>query len=153
MRFKNRYIAFQLISDPCEPRCVNEGLNMAAVTGSIKKSLQTNFGDMTAGLGANLTLKYFSPMTGVGILRVPREIYKECWAAMSLVQYISSEGGKTPCILSVFHVSGTIKQSQINTAEHSRREIAALQSTLQLSDVKTKSLLSQSEKTIMSLSI
>ncbi|KAJ3029124.1 UNVERIFIED_CONTAM: hypothetical protein HDU68_000079 [Siphonaria sp. JEL0065] len=92
--------------DPTEPRVVHEGLNGTAVGAAIKKSLQTNFGDMTMGLGSNLTIKYYSPMTGVGIVRVAREIYKECWAAISLINVVPSEAGKIPCILSVFHVSG-----------------------------------------------
>ncbi|ORY40207.1 hypothetical protein BCR33DRAFT_699587 [Rhizoclosmatium globosum] len=142
MRFKNRYLAFQLLSrqssssSSSDRLLIHESINRDGILKAIKTSLEQNFGDMAVGIASNLSIKYFSPMTGVGILRVPRDIYKECWAAVTLVTSVTGERGerdRISCLLNVFHVAGTIKQAQINTIEHNKSEVLRLQDALKLS--------------------
>ncbi|KAI8616285.1 hypothetical protein BC830DRAFT_1041895, partial [Chytriomyces sp. MP71] len=116
MRFKNRYLSFQMITDPKHARTIHEFLTPSHIATALKASLQTLFGDMGMGLTAALSVKYYSPMTGVGIVRVQRDMCKQVWAALTMLTEV--QGVK--CLLSVFHVSGTIKQAQISTIQHDK---------------------------------
>ncbi|KAI8829559.1 hypothetical protein BJ741DRAFT_622714 [Chytriomyces cf. hyalinus JEL632] len=149
MRFKNRYIAFQMMTDPKHKRVVHEFIGPGTIANAIKASIQANFGDFGTAAMSNLTVKYYSAMTGVGIVRVARDELKRCWAAISLVAEISG----VKCVLSAFHVAGTIKQAQINTIKHNQKLLLNLRSSSQIDDIRYQALLKQADKTIMELDL
>lgn len=54
-------------------------------------------------------MKYFSPATSTGIVRVGREQYRLVWAALTMIKEIRGR----PCVIRVVHVSGTIKKAEL----------------------------------------
>jgi ribonuclease P/MRP protein subunit POP5 len=64
-------------------------------------------------------VKYFSPTTSTGIVRVGREQYRLVWAALTFLKEIKGQ----PCIISVVHVSGTIKKAEIEAMKRANRAI------------------------------
>ncbi|TPX65615.1 hypothetical protein CcCBS67573_g08074 [Chytriomyces confervae] len=143
MRFKNRYIAFQMMTDPKHKRVVHEFIGPGTIANAIKASIQANFGDFGTAAMSNLTVKYYSAMTGVGIVRVARDELKRCWAAISLVAEISG----VKCVLR------TIKQAQINTIKHNQKLLLKLRSSSQIDDIRYQAQLKQADKTIMELDL
>lgn len=75
----------------------------------IREAVEQNFGVQGAGsVKDNLILKYFSPRTHVGILRVSRPYVRKAWASLSLINKINDR----PVIIKVLRVSGTIQKSE-----------------------------------------
>ncbi|KAI7826966.1 hypothetical protein BC939DRAFT_395310 [Gamsiella multidivaricata] len=71
---------------------------------ALKASIVENFGDYGAGLTQRpLTLKYFSPHTNIGILRISREEVHIVWGALTFIRELKEK----PCIIKVLHTSGT----------------------------------------------
>lgn len=67
-------------------------------------------------------VKYFSPATSTGIVRVGREHYRLVWAALT---YIKDIRGR-PCVIRVVHVSGTIKKAEIQAIKRAKSDILAV---------------------------
>jgi len=96
-------------------------LNSKQIYAALKQSVIVNFGDTGWGaVGSSLNVKYFSPATGVCIIRVARDPYRIAWGA---VTYLSSIDGQK-YIPNVVHVSGTIKHAQLAAIKHNREVIA-----------------------------
>lgn len=75
----------------------------------IREAIELNFGVQGAGsVKDNLILKYFSPRTHVGILRVSRPYFRKAWASLTLINKINDR----PVIIKVLRVSGTIQKSE-----------------------------------------
>jgi ribonuclease P/MRP protein subunit POP5 len=68
-----------------------------------------------------VTVKYFSPATSTGIVRVGREHYRLVWAALTYVREIKGR----PCVLRVVHVSGTIKKAELEAVRRAKADIGA----------------------------
>ncbi|KAG0246037.1 hypothetical protein BGX31_004916 [Mortierella sp. GBA43] len=72
---------------------------------AIKESITENFGDYGAGTTQRpLSLKYFSPYTSIGILRISREETHTAWGALTLIRELKGK----PCIIKILHTSGML---------------------------------------------
>ncbi|EPQ53952.1 hypothetical protein GLOTRDRAFT_130347 [Gloeophyllum trabeum ATCC 11539] len=129
VRFKNRWILVEFI--PCNPpedatraptrRTSEADITTKDIYAALKQSILHNFGDTGWGaVGYSLTVKYFSPMTNVCIIRVGRDQHKIAWAGVTLLSSI--EGRKF--IPNVICVSGTIKHAQLAAIQHNRVVVA-----------------------------
>lgn len=84
----------------------------------IRDSIQSNFGDFGAGAtGSMLMVKYFSPITSTGIIRVSRDHVRIVWAALSYITQIMNRNA----IIQVVRVSGTIKKCEQAAIKRNKR--------------------------------
>ncbi|KAI8596893.1 hypothetical protein EDD21DRAFT_342965 [Dissophora ornata] len=102
---------------------------------ALKDSIVENFGDYGAGLTQRpLTLKYFSPHTNIGILRISREEVHIVWGALTFIKELKGK----PCIIKVLHTSGTIRNCQLTAVRYDRDRIMFLRNEAQrLKDTQT----------------
>ncbi|KAJ2897023.1 RNA-binding protein pop5 [Coemansia aciculifera] len=171
VRLKNRYICFELQSqaqiegtDSTERASGNQRSHEApsarSVHALVREQIKLNFGDSGAGLVlSGLQVKYFSPQTQMGILRVPRDHCKMVSAALAL----TTLANKRPCSIRVRHVSGTIKKCQGAAIRTNRELIVAWhlkQQALSKAGAATvtgdhalQSMLSESESQISALEL
>ncbi|TPX41646.1 hypothetical protein SeLEV6574_g05984 [Synchytrium endobioticum] len=135
MRFKNRYLLFELAY--ADDKYVDESLHAGIIAAIIRDSVQLNFGDYGIGiLGGAIAIKYFSPHTGIGILRAPRDHYQLAWAALTLVTQVK----KKSAMLRVLHLGGTIKQCQLVTIEYDQAKLRTLKRAKILDDTRAEEL-------------
>ncbi|KAK9367414.1 ribonuclease P/MRP protein subunit [Lipomyces kononenkoae] len=86
-----------------------DGVTLNAVNTAFRDALNRNFGDLGAGLvRASVSLKYFSPATSTGIIRVSRDHYRMVWAALTFLNEI----GGVKVMVTVDHVSGTMRKCE-----------------------------------------
>ncbi|KAJ2805079.1 RNA-binding protein pop5 [Coemansia furcata] len=133
VRLKNRYICFELQSqtradgtDSFERAATSqrshEFLSTRIIHAFVREQIKQNFGDSGAGLVlSGLQVKYFSPQTYMGILRVPRDHCQMVSAALVLATQVN----KRPYTIRVRHVSGTIKKCQRAAIRTDRELIVA----------------------------
>ncbi|KAG0048044.1 hypothetical protein BGZ83_006951 [Gryganskiella cystojenkinii] len=96
---------------------------------AIRDSVAENFGDYGVGVTQRpMTLKYFSPHTNIGILRISREEVHIIWGALTFIKELKG----SPCIIKVLHTSGTIKNCQLTTIKYDRDRIMFLRNQAQL---------------------
>ncbi|KAF9348075.1 hypothetical protein BGX34_002693 [Mortierella sp. NVP85] len=106
------------------PPLVNKDLMHA-----IKESINENFGDYGAGMTKRpLNLKYFSPHTNIGILRISRDEVHMVWGALTFIKELKGK----PCIIKVLHTAGTIRNCQLMTIKYDRDRIMFLRNQAQL---------------------
>lgn len=75
----------------------------------VKESVETNFGIKGSGeIKSTIAVKYFSPRTSTGIIRVARDHVSTVWAALSYITKINNKN----VIIRVVRVSGTIKKCE-----------------------------------------
>jgi len=133
VRFKNRYALFEVRAAPGEEAEVRAALRAAQVAKALRDVIQTNFGDhgmacvqpslngtaradstwpvarvLTVDAprghgGCPLAVKYLSPTTGLGILRVARDHYRIVWLALTLLTELAGHA----CLVRVLHIGGT----------------------------------------------
>ncbi|ODV89159.1 hypothetical protein CANCADRAFT_134402 [Tortispora caseinolytica NRRL Y-17796] len=118
VRIKCRYIAFELI-DPAHIdeenysvaiRTPEHRYTSQAIASAIRESVHEHFGDYGAALvNSFFNLKYYSPTTGIGILRIGRDQLRIAQAALTYMNELDSR----PTLINCFHVSGTIKHAQM----------------------------------------
>ncbi|RPB02838.1 hypothetical protein L873DRAFT_1602588, partial [Choiromyces venosus 120613-1] len=89
----------------------------------IRDSLALQFGDYGAGAAGNMTVKYFSPVTSTGIVKVSRDHYRMLWAALTFMKDVLGRGA----VVSVVRVSGTIKKVQIEATRRAKEGIRRAQ--------------------------
>ncbi|KAG5513346.1 hypothetical protein PMAC_001409 [Pneumocystis sp. 'macacae'] len=83
----------------------------------IKEHVHLNFGDWGHGLVASsLNIKYYSPATCMGILRIARQHYRLVWAALTLVKMVHNQR----VVIRVLRVNGTMKSAEMYLIEHNR---------------------------------
>ncbi|KAJ2579744.1 RNA-binding protein pop5 [Coemansia sp. RSA 1836] len=133
VRLKNRYICFELqpqaqidgtdsLERASSGRRPNEALSARSIHALVREQIKLNFGDSGAGLVlSGLQVKYFSPQTSMGILRVPRDHYQMVSAALALM----TQASKRSCTIRIRHVSGTIKKCQRAAIRTDRELIVA----------------------------
>lgn len=89
----------------------------------LKNSISTNFGVHGAGhTKSTLAVKYFSPRTSTGIIRVARDHVRLVWAALSYINEI--EGKKV--VIRVVRISGTIKKCEQAAIARDKKVIAMI---------------------------
>jgi len=89
----------------------------------LRDTIAHNFGDWGSGVAGNLSIKYFSPTTSTGIVRVGREHYRLVWAALTYIREIKGR----PCVVRVVHVSGTIKKAEVEAVRRAKRDISLVE--------------------------
>ncbi|KAK9766463.1 RNA-binding protein pop5 [Basidiobolus ranarum] len=119
VRFKNRYILFEILFEDTNSSKVTHflhpshpfetPLNTRSLQNLFKEQLTLNFGDYGRGcLGSSLQVKYFSPYTNIGIVRVGRDYFHTLWATLTFITSVE----KRECLFRVIHLGGTIKSCQ-----------------------------------------
>ncbi|CAB52882.1 Ribonuclease P/MRP protein subunit POP5 [Schizosaccharomyces pombe] len=126
VRFKSRYLLFEVLYPEAKeffdyPTIPSDS---SITTSSLSKIIRTmvaeNFGDVGIGkVASSLTVKYFSPNTSTGILRVSRQHFRLAWAALVLIRELYGK----PVIIRVVRVSGTIKKAELAAIERNKSEI------------------------------
>jgi ribonuclease P/MRP protein subunit POP5 len=66
-----------------------------------------------------MTVKYFSPVTSTGIIKVSRAHYRMLWASLTFMKEVMGRGA----VVSVVRVSGTIKKVQIEATRRAKEGI------------------------------
>ncbi|WFD43050.1 ribonuclease P [Malassezia psittaci] len=95
-----------------------------AITKALRASLLSNFGDAAAGAYSGpLICKYYSPKSGVAIVRCAREGIRYVWASATLLQHIEQH----PTRISVCSCSGTIRKLQRKAIAIDRHYILLLE--------------------------
>ncbi|KAF9193760.1 hypothetical protein BGZ50_007170 [Haplosporangium sp. Z 11] len=96
---------------------------------AVKDSIAENFGDYGVGLTQrSLLIKYFSPHTNIGILRIARDEVHIVWGALTFIKEIKGR----PCSIRVLHTAGTIQNCQLTTIQYDRDRIMFLRNQAQL---------------------
>ncbi|KAG4305026.1 hypothetical protein PORY_001701 [Pneumocystis oryctolagi] len=129
VRFKTRYLVFQIFQENQLTSDLTDIIRSKWTESSVRKSISKtsivltpldllniikehvhlNFGDWGYGLvSASLSVKYYSPVTCIGILRISRQHYRLVWAALTLINTIHSQH----VIIRVLQVNGTIKSAE-----------------------------------------
>lgn len=117
VRLKTRYLLFELLfpdnlktDHPYESlHAPKTKIDYRRVAQAVKQAVLEHFGEQGLGsVQSSLLVKYFSPATMTGILRVNRDHWRMVQAALSYITEIDNER----VIVKVSRVSGTIKKSQ-----------------------------------------
>ncbi|KTW26356.1 hypothetical protein T552_02839 [Pneumocystis carinii B80] len=129
VRFKSRYIVFQIFQEnqlisglfntnttfqrssfPIKLTDELTTLTSHALLNLIKEHVYFNFGDWGQGLiAASLNIKYYSPATHTGIIRVSRQHYRLVWAVLTFIKTIQDQ----PVLIRVLRINGTIKKAEM----------------------------------------
>ncbi|CAB4411944.1 unnamed protein product [Rhizophagus irregularis] len=162
VRLKNRWLLFEVIfedtfhvsssSSSSPPSQKLEALSTRDVYSAIKNSVQINFGDYGVGcIAASISVKYFSPFTNIGVLRISRDHYHIVWGAMTFITQIKTRN----CLIRVLHLGGTIKQCQLSAINYDRDQILLLRRQAELRGdteiVDINELFEQSKNQIMAI--
>ncbi|KAF8535611.1 Rpp14/Pop5 family-domain-containing protein [Trichophaea hybrida] len=125
VRYKSRYLLFKILypitSSPSPAHISFHAPSPPSTTPSelatlLRQILSQQFGDWGSGVAGGLSVKYFSPATSTGIVRVSREQYRLVWAALTYVREIKGR----PCVVRVVRVSGTIKKAELEVVRRGR---------------------------------
>jgi ribonuclease P/MRP protein subunit POP5 len=133
VRIKHRYILFEILYAPPHENAKPlsallpspDRLTTREIFTHICQTIEVNFGDYGAGVVISrlqgtfyveyttvllspslisVIVKYFNPLTGLGIIRAPRDHFQIIWAALTLTQNIR----KQPCAIRVLHIGGKL---------------------------------------------
>ncbi|KAG2205735.1 hypothetical protein INT46_009568 [Mucor plumbeus] len=109
VRFKNRWVLFQIVQDPVlengkvvYPKTAFEVTDYV-ISKTIFQSIEVNYGHFGKGQGS-VAVKWYNPTTRVGILRIPRDFTDMYLSTMFYIKQIAT----MPCSFSILHVSGTV---------------------------------------------
>ncbi|PSC69139.1 spindle assembly abnormal 6-like protein [Micractinium conductrix] len=106
MRFKNRYLLFEL---QWKDGRLDEGLSEAALLASFRDSLQQNFGDHGLGCAlASFQVKYYNPVSCLCAVRCSRDEYRQIWASLCLLTEVKHRVVR----LRLLHLTGTVASCQ-----------------------------------------
>lgn len=119
VRFKNRWLLLTLASEPIpipddyghQIPFANRAPNVTAhtITKALRTSLRVNFGDASSGAYAGpLLCKYYSPKSGIGIVRCARDGVRYVWGAATFLDSIDGHRVRI-CVRSC---GGTIRKIQ-----------------------------------------
>ncbi|KAI8901406.1 hypothetical protein BC833DRAFT_578042 [Globomyces pollinis-pini] len=122
VRIKNRYLLCQI---RFKDDILAEGINGKLLAAAIKFNIQDLFGDYGARISSTLQVKYYSPYTGLAIIKTGREHSRLVWNAITFITMLKS----TPCVITVVHVSGTIKKLQQYAVIFNQKQIDILKSS------------------------
>ncbi|KAI9246924.1 hypothetical protein BDA99DRAFT_543110 [Phascolomyces articulosus] len=110
VRFKVRWILFELVQDPIiennkvifprtSAKLCDDDLNRC-----IHSALTIDYGDFGNGMARSVYVKWFNPSTKVGIARVPRDYTDMLLASLFFIKKVCDQ----PYSFRILHVSGTI---------------------------------------------
>ncbi|KAG5354866.1 Ribonuclease P/MRP protein subunit POP5 [Yarrowia sp. B02] len=139
VRLKSRYLLFQVVypSDTLSPsedakarflkihRTSDASVfNARNLTQIFRDEMEDLHGHLGAGsIMTTLNVKYFSPVTSTGIVRVGRQFLREFWAALTNITSIDN----SPVVINVVHVSATIKKCEMAAIERNQQIVRYLQ--------------------------
>ncbi|PIA13977.1 hypothetical protein COEREDRAFT_47825 [Coemansia reversa NRRL 1564] len=164
VRFKNRYICFELLQEPFSdhtssldhPNSVQQPVPAIATSAKgiynlLRESIKQNFGDLGAGhVLTGMQVKYFNKRTQMGIVKVPRDHCNMVLAAMVVITHAT----KCQCSIRVRHVSGTIKKCQQSAIRTARELIISWYEQQQLvGDSTLPHMLKESQAQISALEL
>ncbi|ORY79563.1 hypothetical protein BCR37DRAFT_349740 [Protomyces lactucae-debilis] len=112
VRLKNRYILFEVLHPSTEVLSISQ----RQLVDMLRDEVALNFGKHGSGLlASSLHLKYYSSMTGRGILQADRAHYRLAWAALTYLklpgQHRVSNEAIGP-VIKVLGISGTIRKAE-----------------------------------------
>ena len=139
MRHKNRYLLVKV-----EFEEIVDGLSRHAISSRIREKVAEIYGLVGLSKCTSLTIKYYSPVTSLMIMRCSHEFHREILACLALVSKIKDH----PVSMSVIHVSGTIVKVQNRIIELDKEAIAHL---LQEKKISQKRSLAVGEKNKMEI--
>ncbi|WBW74706.1 RNase P and RNase MRP subunit Pop5 [Schizosaccharomyces osmophilus] len=131
VRFKSRYLLFEVLypqdkqfhefsTIPSDNAITSSGLSKL-----LRNTIAENFGDVGIGkVASSLSVKYFSPSTSTGILRVSRQHFRLAWAALCFLRELNGK----PVVIRVVRVSGTIKKAELAAIDRNATEVRQLSS-------------------------
>ncbi|KAK6506432.1 hypothetical protein TWF506_011342 [Arthrobotrys conoides] len=90
-----------------------QNLTRTTLASIIRSSISTNFGDWGIGQCGSFAVKYFSPATSTGILRITRENYRTLWAALTYIRELCGQ----PAVIKVVRISGTIVKAELEAVK------------------------------------
>lgn len=94
-------------------------------------------------------VKYFSPHTNLGIVRVARDHFRMIWAGITFITKIKGR----ECLVRVLHVSGTIKKAQQATIRHDRIKLEEAKAVLESLGVDVAATAEKNEKDILAADV
>jgi ribonuclease P/MRP protein subunit POP5 len=130
VRFKTRHLVFELMLEDDQ---ILESLSTSQIYSVLRDSIQTNFGSHGLGTCSSLQIKYFSPYTKLGILRISRDQFRTVWAALLFINQIKG----IPCAFRVLRTSGTIKCTQEFIIDYNNKTALRLQKESRISQEKS----------------
>lgn len=139
VRFKNRWLLLTLASEPVtipddyghQIPFANRAPNVTAyaITKALRTSLRINFGDAASGAYAGpLMCKYYSPKSGIGIVRCARDGVRYVWGATTFLDSIDGHRVRI-CVRSC---GGTIRKIQRKAISIDKFYILRLEQAKQL---------------------
>ncbi|KAI8050549.1 Rpp14/Pop5 family-domain-containing protein [Syncephalis plumigaleata] len=156
VRIKHRYILFEILyappQDSAKPLSAlspsPDRLSTREILDHIQQTIETNFGDYGTGMvNRRLQVKYFNPLTGLGIIRAPRDHFQMVWAALTLTQNIR----RKLCVIRVLHIGGTIRSVQTHAIRHDRDQLLRLAEQQSIDKDEVAALTVTAETTIAAL--
>lgn len=141
VRFKSRYIVFQIFQEDqlisnlfgtkgtrwkSYSSIQSETKSTTPLTSSdllnlIKEHVYLSFGEWGQGLVAeSLNVKYYSPTTHTGIVRVSRQHYRLVWAALTFIKIIQNQHA----LIQVLRVNGTMKGAEMFLIQRNQNLLA-----------------------------
>ncbi|ORZ41499.1 hypothetical protein BCR44DRAFT_105991, partial [Catenaria anguillulae PL171] len=107
VRFKYRYLTFILTFS--DPSLVDDSLQAYDLERKIRAATEVHFGPLGLGrIQSNLSVRYFSNFTGIGVARVARDQIRYLWSTLSLMTTINNRR----CRMVVVNCSGTMRKAQ-----------------------------------------
>lgn len=132
VRIKNRYLLFNILYPAPPTGAVSSvpspldfldstpsGFTASNLAALVRDQVALQFGDHGAGVAGSLSVKYFSPVTSTGIIRVAREHYRLVWAALTFIQSIKGR----EVVIRVVKVSGTIRKAELEAVRRAKGDI------------------------------
>ncbi|TCD63795.1 hypothetical protein EIP91_004946 [Steccherinum ochraceum] len=125
VRFKNRWLLVEFLPSTTFKTSTKSSstheITSKQIWSALKQNILSHFGDAGWGsVASSLTIKYYSPQTGICIIRVARDHHKVAWAGVTLLSNIEGH----IFVPNVVHLSGTIRQAQLAAIEHNREVVA-----------------------------
>lgn len=142
VRIKHRYLLFNILypsNDSSAPaptppisyisihRPSPAHVTARHVLSTLRNNISNIFGDHGLGVTqSSLKIVYFSPATSTCILRCPRAQFRLVWASLTFLDSLPGErygDPRTPCVVQVVRVSGTIRKSEEELLRRARRDL------------------------------
>lgn len=130
VRFKNRYVLFEIKHHAQDASQQTKSIPSHAlnytekhILAEIRSKIRQAFGEYGASLISSLTIKFFNPKTGMGIMRVSRAHCQMACSALILITSIArseNEQSRDKVSFSVVALCGTIRNCQLKAIEHDK---------------------------------
>jgi RNase P/RNase MRP subunit POP5 len=131
MRHKNRYFLVKV-----EFEEILESMVKHVITTCLRSQIQEIYGLIGLAKSTSLTIKYYSPITCLMIMRCSLEFHREILACLAVITKIRDHSVR----LSVIHVSGTIVKIQKKVIDMDRKAIQELLMSKKLSQKRCTSV-------------